>query len=212
MEQPDNVAVLGIGIMGAAMARNLKAAGFEVRVWNRSPGPAAALAAMKPGSLWIQMATVGISATEHLHAMAQRAGVDFVDAPVIGTRQPVEEGTLTILASGPEVLSARCAPIFDAVGERTIWLQPVGQSSRLKLVANQWSTGMICLLAETVTLARQLAVDPMDFFNLVNGLLILSVWSNWKIVQQPKPNKPELIERHDYDTGSHRYRIDSAKI
>ena len=31
------VAVLGTGIMGAAMARNLLAAGMEVRVWNRTP-------------------------------------------------------------------------------------------------------------------------------------------------------------------------------
>src|SRR5207244_2993584 len=39
------VAVLGTGIMGAPMARNLLKAGFEVRVWNRTPGKARALAA-----------------------------------------------------------------------------------------------------------------------------------------------------------------------
>jgi len=38
------VAVLGTGIMGAPMARNLLKAGFRVRVWNRTPGKARALA------------------------------------------------------------------------------------------------------------------------------------------------------------------------
>jgi 3-hydroxyisobutyrate dehydrogenase len=38
------VAVLGTGIMGAAMARNLVSAGMEVRVWNRSREKARPLA------------------------------------------------------------------------------------------------------------------------------------------------------------------------
>ncbi|MFI6701741.1 NAD(P)-dependent oxidoreductase [Streptomyces sp. NPDC050509] len=39
------VAVLGTGIMGAAMARNLCRAGLDVRVWNRTPAKAEPLAA-----------------------------------------------------------------------------------------------------------------------------------------------------------------------
>lgn len=38
------VAVLGLGLMGAGMARQLLAAGFEVAVWNRSPAKAAPFA------------------------------------------------------------------------------------------------------------------------------------------------------------------------
>ena len=41
----ERVAVLGTGIMGAPMARNLLKAGFQVRVWNRTPGKARVLAA-----------------------------------------------------------------------------------------------------------------------------------------------------------------------
>jgi 3-hydroxyisobutyrate dehydrogenase len=36
MADDTKVAVLGTGIMGAAMARNLLCAGMEVRAWNRS--------------------------------------------------------------------------------------------------------------------------------------------------------------------------------
>src|SRR3954451_2984440 len=39
------VAVLGTGIMGAQIARNLLKAGFPVRVWNRTPEKARVLAA-----------------------------------------------------------------------------------------------------------------------------------------------------------------------
>ena len=41
----DRVTVLGTGIMGAPMARNLLEAGFQVRVWNRTPDKARVLAA-----------------------------------------------------------------------------------------------------------------------------------------------------------------------
>jgi 3-hydroxyisobutyrate dehydrogenase len=41
----ERVAVLGTGIMGAPMARNLLKAGFRVRVWNRTPEKARGLVA-----------------------------------------------------------------------------------------------------------------------------------------------------------------------
>src|ERR1700759_4924777 len=40
----ERVALLGTGIMGTPMARNLLKAGFDVRVWNRTPDKARALA------------------------------------------------------------------------------------------------------------------------------------------------------------------------
>ena len=42
-DQQRRVAVIGLGIMGSAMARNLVTAGFPTTVWNRSPAAAAAL-------------------------------------------------------------------------------------------------------------------------------------------------------------------------
>lgn len=44
IQTPGKVAVLGLGIMGSGMARQLLAAGFEVSVWNRSADKAGPLA------------------------------------------------------------------------------------------------------------------------------------------------------------------------
>jgi len=41
--QPVRVAVLGTGIMGSAMTRNLLSAGLPVTVWDRSPAATAPL-------------------------------------------------------------------------------------------------------------------------------------------------------------------------
>jgi len=42
----ERIAFIGLGTMGAAMAANLRRAGFEVTAWNRTPGRADALEAM----------------------------------------------------------------------------------------------------------------------------------------------------------------------
>src|SRR3982751_1435927 len=44
MAHDNTIAILGTGIMGAGMARNLLAAGMEVRVWNRTREKAEPLA------------------------------------------------------------------------------------------------------------------------------------------------------------------------
>jgi len=203
------VAVLGLGIMGSAIGKNLCAAGFLVCGWNRhheagrpllasggalADSPAAAvtgarfvitmlsdaaaveetigspgvLEAMR-GSIWIQMSTIGVEPTERLAKRAAAAGVAFVDAPVLGTRQPAEQAQLVILGSGPATLRAVCEPVFAATSARVLWLGEAGAGSRLKLVANQWSTGVVAVLAETLTLASSLQVPPSTFFDLVEG-------------------------------------------
>jgi 3-hydroxyisobutyrate dehydrogenase len=45
-----------------------------------------------------------------------------------------EQGALLIFASGPEEARPRVAPVFDAIGQRTLWLGPAGYGSRMKLV------------------------------------------------------------------------------
>ena len=85
-----------------------------------------ALEAMSDDAVWIQASTIGIEATERLLALAEERGLTFVDSPVLGTKKPAEDGALTVLASGPEDAHEACAPIFDAVGSRTVWARRGG--------------------------------------------------------------------------------------
>jgi 3-hydroxyisobutyrate dehydrogenase len=204
------VAVLGTGIMGGPMARNLLRAGHEVTVWNRTVEKAEALEdegarvastpahavrdaeivltmladalaveetligsgavdVMPQGALWIQSSTIGVAATERLAKQAGERGITFVDAPVLGTKKPAEDGQLFMLASGPEEARARCEPVFDAVSRGHIWLGEAGLGTRLKLVANSWILCTIENLSETFVLAQTLGVDPRSFLEVISG-------------------------------------------
>ncbi|MFD7920483.1 NAD(P)-dependent oxidoreductase [Streptomyces sp. NPDC059740] len=209
-EQP-TVAVLGTGIMGSAMARNLLAAGLPVRAWNRTreraeplaeagatvcdtpaeavtgaavvltmmlDGPVveaavrAAAPGLRPGTLWVQSSTVGPAALPALARLAEEQGLHLVDAPVLGTKAPAEQGALVVLAAGPREVRATADRVFDAVGKRTLWLgedAAAGAASRLKLVANSWVLSVINATAETLALAEGLGADAADFLAAVEG-------------------------------------------
>jgi 3-hydroxyisobutyrate dehydrogenase len=203
------VAVLGTGIMGAGMARNLIAAGLDVTVWNRSPDRARPLAdagartatdaaeavagadvvvtmlfdadataqvmewalpAVAPDAVWVQTGTVGLDGTARLAELAEQHGVAFLDAPVLGTRQPAEQGALTVLVGGPETLRDRVAPVFDAIGSRTIWVgERPGDGHKLKLVSNSYVAVLMAGVAQAMALAEALGLDPQLFLDGVAG-------------------------------------------
>ena len=129
----------------------------------------AALPGAGGGATWVQAGTIGVAATERCAALAAEHGVAFVDAPVLGTRGPAEQGKLVVLASGPEDRRDALAPVFDAVGARTLWVGPAGAGTRLKLVCNTWLIALVEGLAEALALAERLGVDPDDFLSAIGG-------------------------------------------
>lgn len=120
-------------------------------------------------AVWVQTSTVGIDGTQRLADLAGEAGVAFVDAPVLGTKAPAENGELVVLASGPEEVRAAVEPLFEAIGKKTLWVGEAGAGSRLKLVANAWVSSVVEATAETIALAEGLGVDPKQFLDAVSG-------------------------------------------
>jgi 3-hydroxyisobutyrate dehydrogenase len=222
-----DVAVLGTGIMGEPMARNIARAGHAVRAWNRTldrarpleadgvrvcetPAEAVdgadvvvtmltdgnavravmqdAIGAMKAGAVWWQSSTVGLADTEALAKLAGEHDVAFVDAPVLGTRQPAEAGQLVVMASGPAAAVERLQPVFDAVASRVLRLGNAGEGTRLKLVVNHWLAGVIEGLAETIALAEGIDLDPRRFLEAIAGGALDSGYAQTK--------GKAMIERH----------------
>jgi 3-hydroxyisobutyrate dehydrogenase len=138
-------------------------------VWDTAGGGDGALGAAPDGALWLQMSTIGIEGTERCAEMARDAGVGFVDAPVLGTKQPAQKGELTVVASGPPEARERCGPVFDAVGRETVWAGEAGAGTRLKLVVNAWLVSLVEGLAETIAFAEGIGTDPGLFLETIGG-------------------------------------------
>ena len=119
-------------------------------------------------AIWIQMSTVGVEGIQRLAGLAQQHGLGFVDAPVSGTKQPAEQGKLVVLAA-PEAHREQAQPLFDVVGQKTVWLDEVGDATQLKLVLNSWLLGLLAALADAVRLAEVLGIDPGVFLDTIDG-------------------------------------------
>lgn len=214
------VAVLGTGIMGSPIARNIAGAGFEVSAWNRTAeraeplrehgievqadaeaaisganlvitilsNPEAVAQVMGGGGLeacdkeavWAQLSTVGLKANNRFVEMADKANVRVVDAPVLGTKGPAEQGALVVLASGPESARSICDPAFDAIGSRTVWMPTAGDGQRLKMVVNSWVLTVTEAVAETMALAEGLGVEKERFLELIEGGPLDSAYAHVK--------------------------------
>jgi 3-hydroxyisobutyrate dehydrogenase len=127
------------------------------------------LSGMGESAIWAQMSTIGVSGTEHCAELAQRNGLIYVDAPVLGSKEPAKKGELIVLASGPSDLHATLDPLFAALGRKTMWLGPAGAGSALKVVANSWIVTIVEGAAETIALAEGVGVDPHDFLEAIAG-------------------------------------------
>jgi 3-hydroxyisobutyrate dehydrogenase len=133
-------------------------------------GDAGALSAgVADNTLWLQTSTIGEEGTERCIEVAREHALEFVDAPVLGTKAPAEKGELVVLASGPDRIQDRVKPIFDAIGKRTMWVGKPGAATRLKLATNSWVLTVTEGAAETLALAEGLGLDPQLVLDALKG-------------------------------------------
>jgi 3-hydroxyisobutyrate dehydrogenase len=143
-------------------------------------GPEGAAPALRPGSVWIQMATVGVDWTERFAALARDHGLEYVDAPVSGSDGPARDAQLVVLASGTAAVRPRVQPVFDAIARRTLWLGPAGSGTRLKLVLNTWLVSMAEAMAETLAFTGALGLEQSLFLEALAGGPLEAPWATTK--------------------------------
>jgi 3-hydroxyisobutyrate dehydrogenase len=141
------------------------------------------LEALAPGTIWVQMSTIGVAGIERVAALvdAERPDVILLDAPVSGSKIPAEQGQLTIFASGPEEARSRVDPLFEALGQRTIWVGAAGAGSRLKLVNNTWLAFTSEAVASSIALARRLGLGTETVVGALDGSTLVSPWQAAKL-------------------------------
>jgi 3-hydroxyisobutyrate dehydrogenase len=158
------------------------------------------LAALAPGAIWVQTSTIGVAGIERVKAVAEaeRLDVILVDAPVSGSRDPAEQGQLTIFSSGPDPARSRLGPLFAALGQRTIWVGPVGAGSRLKLAANTWLAFVAEAVNTCVALSRRLGLETETVVNALDGSPLVSPWQAAKLLGPVRavPRAQRRASRH----------------
>ncbi|MER3474909.1 MAG: hypothetical protein C4335_13005 [Armatimonadota bacterium] len=201
--------VIGLGIMGSAMAERLLAAGHTVFVYNRtrekaqpllakgaywadSPAEAARqcevvlsivtdpaaveqisfgergiLHALDAQSLHCDMSTVSPAWSRHMAQTYQQAGKRFVQAPVLGGRKQILEGTLLVFGGGAEEDLNRCEPAWRAFSNKIWRFSSAEQSATTKLACNMMIAHMMVGLGQSLLFAAKGGVSPSTLLDIL---------------------------------------------
>jgi 3-hydroxyisobutyrate dehydrogenase len=122
-------------------------------------GDDGAAAGAKPGTLFVDMSTIGPVDARRIAAAVQRQGHGFVDAPVTGSAPKAEDGTLTIMAGGSDEDVRRAMPLLEAMGEIIVHVGEVGTGQQVKVLSNAVSAVNCATLAQALVVGRRAGVD-----------------------------------------------------
>jgi 3-hydroxyisobutyrate dehydrogenase-like beta-hydroxyacid dehydrogenase len=129
---------------------------------------AAALPALAPGTLWIDMSSTRHDEALSFHAMLAAHGCRFMDAPVSGGVGGAEAGTLAIMAGGEAADFDQVVKILEAMGKPQR-VGPVGSGQVAKL-CNQLIVGAtLNVVAEALLLAQAAGADPAAVREAIRG-------------------------------------------
>jgi 3-hydroxyisobutyrate dehydrogenase len=134
--------------------------------------------ALGTDAVWVQSSTVGPDGARRI---AEAAGGRILDAPVLGTKKPAEDGNLVVLVSGPPALLEAARPVLDAIGNRTVVAgEKVGQGSALKLAVNSWVGLLTVGTAHSLAFAESLGLEPSLFLETIKGAPVDSAYAQLK--------------------------------
>jgi 3-hydroxyisobutyrate dehydrogenase len=153
---------------------------------------------MRPEASVIEMSTIGRDDAIRFAAVAEGAGVGFLELPVTGGVHLAAVGELTLLAGGPASLMAVHQPALSVMGNEVIHMGPVGSASLIKVITNMLALVHLQVCGEALMLAARGGLD---------------LGTSWKAIAASSGNsfvhetEGQLILNGSYDIG---FTIDLA--
>ena len=229
------IAFLGLGVMGAPMARHLAGAGHAMTVYNRTAakaeawvvahggraaatpaeaamnaevvltcvgndddlravvlGPDGALAAMRPGALFVDHTTVSAEIAREIAAAGEGRGVHVLDAPVSGGQAGAENGQLTIMCGGTPAAFGAAKPVLAAYAKRIGHMGAAGSGQLTKMVNQIAIAGVLQGLAEALAFARAAGLDSDAVIDVISK----GAAQSWQM-----DNRAATMARGQFDFG-----------
>jgi 3-hydroxyisobutyrate dehydrogenase len=126
------------------------------------------IASAKKGALFIDSSTIDIDSARTVHAAAEKAGFDFLDAPVSGGVGGAEAGTLTFMCGGSEKAFGRAQPVLEKMGKRVVLAGGAGAGQAAKICNNMLLAISMIGTCEAFVLAEKLGLDPQKLFDIAS--------------------------------------------
>jgi 3-hydroxyisobutyrate dehydrogenase len=122
-------------------------------------GPDGTLAALRPGTVHVEMSTIPVDRKLRLRDAVRAAGGDMLDCPISGSPAMVSPRLATTFASGDRGSVDAVRPVLDAISGPWVYTGEFGTGASMKYVANMLLASHVAAAAEAILLARALGLD-----------------------------------------------------
>ncbi|AQS36525.1 beta-hydroxyacid dehydrogenase, 3-hydroxyisobutyrate dehydrogenase [Shewanella psychrophila] len=155
-------------------------------------GEDGALLGMKSGTILVDHTTASADIAREIGAIAAKAGIGFLDAPVSGGQAGAENGVLTVMTGGDEADFSRAVPVINAYSRCVERLGEVGAGQLTKMVNQICIAGVVQGLAEGLHFARSAGLD---------GEKVIEVISKGAAQSWQMENRYQTMWQGEYNLG-----------
>ena len=120
-------------------------------------------------SWWVDCSTVNPSFSKEMGVLSEKHNVQFVDAPVAGSKVPAEAGELLFLAGGKEEKLLALQPFLEVMGKKTIYLNEIGNGANMKMLINLLLAQSMTAFSEAIHLGKGMGLDESLLLNILTA-------------------------------------------
>lgn len=137
-------------------------------------GPQGVESTIGSGAIVVDSSTISPTAERQFADRLRAKGVDYVDAPVTGSKVAAEAGSLIFMVGGDETVLSRIEPLFKAMGKQVFRMGETSKGQAAKLVMNLQIALIFEGFAEALTLAAKLGVNLESLLPLIQASMVRS--------------------------------------
>lgn len=126
------------------------------------------LSNVRSGQIAIDMSTVHPDTSRREAAAFAQKHVEFLDAPVFGSKNESAAGGLWIVVGGKQNVFEQVKPILEPLSETIHYLGDTGKGASMKLIGNSIVATQIEALGEAMILATKAGLNPKDVLDVLH--------------------------------------------
>lgn len=144
---------------------------------------------MSPETIWVDSSTVNPNFSRKAAAIAKRNNVQFLDAPVAGTKPHAENAELVFFVGGEKSALTTVEPLMNRMGKKVMHIGKIGMGASFKMLVNAMLAQSMLIFAEAVQLGEKMGMDKDFLLNSLPNLVVSAPFTK---------AKAEMIRNDDY--------------
>ena len=137
-------------------------------------GPQGVESGIGSGAIVVDSSTISPSAEVQFATRLRAKGVDYVDAPITGSKVAAENASLIFMVGGDLAVLERLDPLFKGMGKQVFRMGETSKGQAAKLAMNLQIALIYEGFAEALTLAAKLGVNVESLLPLIQASMVKS--------------------------------------